>query len=137
MKIAGKAAVEGPQFLLFCSIRIQLPFQVTVKVSKCSSSVLYYWVLFPWYMGGDHTSGSTHVRYKHCAFSPTSNLDCFKKIFWPLSIACGTWVPKPGIEPTSPALESGVLTFGPPGKSLQPGFLLFYILSSMLNLSLN
>ena len=77
MKIAGKAAMMGPQFLLFCSIRIQLPFQITIKVSKCSSSVLCYLVLFPWYMGGDHPSGSTHVHYKHCAFSPTSNLDCF------------------------------------------------------------
>ena len=32
-------------------------------------------------------------------------------------VACGILVPRPGIEPTSPALEGGVLTTGPPGKS--------------------
>ena len=32
--------------------------------------------------------------------------------------ACGILVPWPGIEPTSPALEGGFLTTGPPGKSL-------------------
>ena len=32
-------------------------------------------------------------------------------------VACGILVPQPGIEPTPPALEGGVLTTGPPGKS--------------------
>ena len=32
--------------------------------------------------------------------------------------ACGILAPPPGIEPTSPALKSEVLTSGPPGKSL-------------------
>ena len=31
--------------------------------------------------------------------------------------ACGNLVPRPGIEPTSPALEGGFFTTGPPGKS--------------------
>ena len=31
--------------------------------------------------------------------------------------ACGNLSPQPGIEPTPPALESKVLTTGPPGKS--------------------
>ena len=33
-------------------------------------------------------------------------------------LACGTFIPEPGIKPTSPALEDGFLTTGPPGKSL-------------------
>ena len=33
--------------------------------------------------------------------------------------ACGTLVSQPGIEPTSPALEGGFSTTGPPGKSLR------------------
>ena len=33
--------------------------------------------------------------------------------------ACGILVPRPGIEPMSPALEGRFLTTGPPGKSLQ------------------
>ena len=33
------------------------------------------------------------------------------------SAACGILVLRPGIEPTSPALEGGFLTTGPPGKS--------------------
>ena len=32
--------------------------------------------------------------------------------------ACGILVPRPGIEPASPALEGGFFTNGPPGKSL-------------------
>ena len=32
-------------------------------------------------------------------------------------MACGILVPRPGIEPMSPALEGGFLTTGPPGKS--------------------
>ena len=32
--------------------------------------------------------------------------------------ACGILVPRPGIEPVSPALEGRFLTTGPPGKSL-------------------
>ena len=31
--------------------------------------------------------------------------------------ACGILVPQPGIEPSSPELEGGFLTTGPPGKS--------------------
>ena len=31
--------------------------------------------------------------------------------------ACGILVPRPGIKPTSPALEGRFLTTGPPGKS--------------------
>ena len=34
--------------------------------------------------------------------------------------ACGILVPRPGIEPTPPALEGEVLTTGKPGKSLPP-----------------
>ena len=32
-------------------------------------------------------------------------------------VACGILVPRPGIEPTSPALEGRFFTTGPPGKS--------------------
>ena len=39
-------------------------------------------------------------------------------IFWLFQMACGILVPTPGIQPTSPALPSGVLPTGPPGKSL-------------------
>ena len=37
-------------------------------------------------------------------------------------VACGILVPRPGIEPTSPALEGGFFTTGPPGKSQFPVF---------------
>ena len=33
-------------------------------------------------------------------------------------VACGILVPRPGIEPASPALQDGFLTTGPPEKSL-------------------
>ena len=35
---------------------------------------------------------------------------------------CGIFVRQPGIESTSPALEGGFLTTGPPGKSLKVSF---------------
>ena len=35
-----------------------------------------------------------------------------------LANICGILAPQPGIKPTPPALEGGVLTPGPPGKSL-------------------
>ena len=34
--------------------------------------------------------------------------------------ACGILAPRPGIEPSPPALECGVLTTGPPGESRYP-----------------
>ena len=36
-----------------------------------------------------------------------------------MPMACGVLVLQPGIEPSSPALEDGFLTTGPPGKSLE------------------
>ena len=37
-------------------------------------------------------------------------------------VACGILIPRPGIGPSSPALEGGFLTARPPGKSLGLGF---------------
>ena len=39
------------------------------------------------------------------------------------SVACGILVPQPGMEPSLPALEGGVLTTGSPGNSPTMGFL--------------
>ena len=40
-------------------------------------------------------------------------------MFWVFGLeACGILAPRPGIEPSPPALEGEVLTTGPPGKSL-------------------
>ena len=38
------------------------------------------------------------------------------------STECGVLLLRPGIEPTSPALQGGFLTTGPPGKSPKPRF---------------
>ena len=38
-------------------------------------------------------------------------------------MVCGVLVPRPGIEPVSPALEGGFLTTGPPRKATPPCFL--------------
>ena len=37
-------------------------------------------------------------------------------------MTCGISVSGPGVEPMSPALASGFLTTGPPGKPLEDGF---------------
>ena len=44
--------------------------------------------------------------------------------------ACGILVPRPGIEPASPALESGFFTAGPPRKSLFFIFIYLFILAA-------
>ena len=46
----------------------------------------------------------------------------FSFFFWPHCAACGILVPRPGIEPVPPAVERGVLTTGPPGKSPKIAF---------------
>ena len=38
-------------------------------------------------------------------------------IIWLHQVACGTLVPRPGIEPVCPALEVQYLNLPPPGKS--------------------
>ena len=48
---------------------------------------------------------------------------CF---FQPHPEACGILTPQSGIELMPPALEGGVLTTGPPGKSLHCSFALSY-----------
>ena len=40
-------------------------------------------------------------------------------VFWPRGTWCGILVPRPGLEPSPPALEGEVLTTGQQGKSLQ------------------
>ena len=47
---------------------------------------------------------------------PAGSLDVVPGLNCPT--ACGILVPQPGIEPTSPALQGGFLTTGPPGKFL-------------------
>ena len=46
------------------------------------------------------------------------------------SKACGILVPRPGINPSSPALEGRFLTTGPPGRS--PNILRYFILSKRI-----
>ena len=41
---------------------------------------------------------------------------------------CGISAPRPGIQPSAPALEGKVLTTGPPGKSLDSTYKLYYTL---------
>ena len=50
-------------------------------------------------------------------------------------VACGILVPRPGIKPTSPALEGGLLTTGPLGKSLVYDFMK-YLFSALELLNL-
>ena len=47
---------------------------------------------------------------------PVGSLDVVPGLNCPT--ACGILVPQPGIEPTSPTLQGGFLTTGPPGKFL-------------------
>ena len=43
-------------------------------------------------------------------------------VAWASAVACGILVPRSGIKPMSPALQSGFLTPGPAGKSLEFSF---------------
>ena len=71
-----------------------------------------------------HTGSSLwHAGFSSC---DTWALECVGSVVvahWlSCPAACGILVPCPGIEPTSPVLEGGFLTTGPPRKSL--GFVL-------------
>ena len=50
------------------------------------------------------------------------------------SLACGILVPRPGIEPMSPALHGGFLTTGPPGRS--PTLLIGHSKDTIINVSI-
>ena len=52
-------------------------------------------------------------------------LEFFFFFFLPNHMACGILVSRPGIEPTTPALQGGDFTTGLPGKSLMIAFLNF------------
>ena len=47
--------------------------------------------------------------------------------------ACGILAPRPVMESAPPALESGVLTTGPPGKSLACRFEMIYIIQKVMH----
>ena len=56
----------------------------------------------------------------NCFFLGGGSQRFFCFMFWFFGReACGMLAPRPGIEPTPPALEGKVLTTGPPGKSLK------------------
>ena len=46
--------------------------------------------------------------------------------------ACGILVPQPGIKPTSPALEGGFFTTGPPRRSLQHLLFVDFLMMAIL-----
>ena len=68
------------------------------KHSRCSASTFF--------LGGGRCGGSSLwcVAFSYCSTCP---------------VACGILVPRPGIEATTPALEGGFLTTGPPAEFLQ------------------
>ena len=55
---------------------------------------------------------SRSVQDLRCSLCPLA----FVVLGLSCSAACGILVLRPGIEPTSPVLEGGFLTTGPPGK---------------------
>ena len=74
-------------------------------------------------MGGDNTGvyvslSTAPGRGIYVCMHPHLDVGMFLLFFfWLCSKACGILVPRPGIEPASPALEGGFLTTGLPGMS--------------------
>ena len=68
------------------------------------------WLLLLWSMG------SRHVGFSSCgSWAPEHRLSSCGT--W-AQLLCGMWdLPRPGLEPMSPALAGGFLTTVPPGKS--------------------
>ena len=60
---------------------------------------------------GSVVCGTWAVSLRH-----TSSVAVARELSCPA--ACGILVPRPGIQPASPALGGGFFTAGPPGKSL-------------------
>ena len=69
------------------------------------------------YLYGYVGSWMWYTRFFLC---PVGSLDVVSGLNCPT--ACGILVPQPGIEPTSPTLQGGFLTTGPPGKFLSQLF---------------
>ena len=70
-------------------------------------------------LAGEVGSGSLFPRPSSCLLH-SSSLECKQPralFFCLLCMACGILVSRPGIEPTLPHWNHGVLTTGPPGKS--------------------
>ena len=60
--------------------------------------------------------------FLHCFFSFLNYLFNLAVSRLGVSVACGIWVPRPGTESKSCALQGRVSTLGPPGKSLPQCF---------------
>ena len=79
-----------------------------------------WWRLLLWSMG-----------FRHMGFSSCGSWALERRLSscgaW-VQLLCGMWgLPRPGIEPVSPALAGGFLTTAPPGKSLLLSFLVDYL----------
>ena len=65
-------------------------------------------------MRASHCSGLSCCRSKHVGSRHVG----FRSHGTQTKLSCGTWdLPRPGMEPVSPASVGGFLTTGPPGKS--------------------
>ena len=85
--------------------------------SRAFSGCSEWWLLFV-------AVASPVAEHRHVSFSSRDAQ---------ASLPCSMWdLPRPGTEPTSPALASEFLTTGPPGKSLE-----FIFLSCFLHLKLS
>ena len=107
------AEFTGFGSLFFLQLRLpsaQKSSLPTVFLHSLEIKVLHVLILIlpPWTSSATAKCGSLFVWF----------FVCLVLNFWLHPMACGTLVPRPGLEPTPPALEGGVLTTGPPGKSL-------------------
>ena len=90
-----------------CSLVVVCRFFLSLVVA-CGFSLLWLWCT------GSRGHGLCSLRH-------TGSLGEVRGLTCPTT--CGILVPRPGIEPASPALEGGFFTTGPPGKSLAQLFL--------------
>ena len=79
--------------------------------------VFFFYIYFFGCTGSQHEESSVHHAGFFVAAHGFSVVHRLGR-----SRARGILVPPPGIEPSSPALQGGFLTTGPPGKSLHTGF---------------
>ena len=95
------------------------------SVHRISQTRVLEWVAISSSRGSSRPSAQIHITCISCLTGrffitePPGNTDCLVAVCWlSYSEARGIPVPQPGIYPTSPPLQGGFLTTGPPGKSL-------------------
>ena len=98
----------------------------TLLLNQLSLFFFFFFYIFIYLAVSGLCCGRRALLLRHAGFSLVVACGFFLSLVvargLSCPVTCGILVPPPGIEPSSPALEGGFFTTGPPGKSLNSHF---------------